>query len=134
VRRFRRDVRAGGRPLSIATAAAVVASLSVSCAAAMSPMAPVVTPDGVRFIFVHPDAQSVTLTGSFNQWSTSSHALTRARSAAVWTVVVPLPPGEHLFMYVVDGIRWISPEVAEDFVDDGFGVKNGVVVVRPNER
>jgi 1,4-alpha-glucan branching enzyme len=97
-------------------------------------MAPVVTPDGVRFVFVHPDAQSVTLTGSFNQWSTSSHALTRSRSAAVWTVVVPLPPGEHLFMYVVDGIRWISPEVAEDFVDDGFGVKNGVVVVRPNGR
>jgi hypothetical protein len=36
-------------------------------------------------------------------------------------------------MYVVDG-KWISPEMAEDFVDDGFGVKNGVVVVRPNER
>jgi hypothetical protein len=35
-------------------------------------------------------------------------------------------------MYVVDGIQWISPEVAEDFVDDGFGVKNGVVVVRPS--
>jgi hypothetical protein len=113
-------------------AAALVAGVSASCAAALVPTAPVVTRDGVRFVLVHSSAHSVTLTGSFNQWSTSSHALTRDQSSGVWSVVVPLPPGEYLFMYVVDGIQWISPEVAEDFVDDGFGVKNGVVVVRPS--
>ena len=30
-------------------------------------------------------------------------------SRGVWTIVVQLPPGEHLFMYVVDGTQWISP-------------------------
>jgi hypothetical protein len=34
-------------------------------------------------------------------------------------------------MYIVDGDSWISPPYAEDYVDDGFGAKNGVVVVRP---
>lgn len=120
------------RRLLLAIATAIGAGLSASCAAAIVQTAPVVTHDGVRFVFVHPGAHSVTLTGSFNEWSTSSHALARDQSSGVWTVVVPLPPGEYLFMYVVDGIQWISPEVAEDFVDDGFGVKNGVVVVRPS--
>ena len=48
-------------------------------------------------------------------------------------LVVALPPGEHAFMYVVDGAAWLSPPAAEDYVDDGFGSRNGVVVVRPTE-
>jgi len=55
------------------------------------------------------------------------------RSGTVWTAVVTLPPGEHLFVFVVDG-QWVVPPVAEDYVDDGFGSKNGVVIVRPRER
>ena len=43
---------------------------------------------------------------------------------------MPLPPGEYLFMYIVDGTRWLSPPAAEDYVDDGFGAWNGVLVVR----
>jgi hypothetical protein len=34
-------------------------------------------------------------------------------------------------MFVIDGERWITPPLADDFVDDGFGSRNGVVVVRP---
>ena len=113
----------------VATLAAVV---SVSCAT-LAPAAPVVTPAGVRFVLMYPEARSVSLAGSFNEWSTSSHPLTRERSRGVWTVVVALPPGEHLFMYVVDGTQWVTP-LAKDYVDDGFGSKNGVVVVRPKER
>jgi hypothetical protein len=49
-------------------------------------------------------------------------------------IVVPLPPGEHQFMYVVEGTQWVSPPHADDYVDDGFGTRNGIVVVTPNER
>ncbi len=118
--------------LSRAFAAAVVAAMvSASCAGRISPAAPVVTPAGVRFVLMNPDARGVALAGSFNQWSAASHPLAREGSRGVWTIVVALPPGEHLFMYVVDGTQWISPPVAEDYADDGFGAKNGVVVVRP---
>lgn len=115
----------------VATIAAVV---SVSCAARIAPAPPVVTPAGVRFVLMHPEARSVALAGSFNQWSASSHPLAREGSRGVWTVVVALSPGEHLFMYLVNGTEWVSPPLAEDYVDDGFGSKNGVVVVRPTER
>ena len=92
------------------------------------------TPSGVRFSLVRPDATSVALAGPFNQWSASAHLLSRDGTKGVWTLVVPLPPGEHLFMYVVNGTQWVTPPLADDFVDDGFGAKNGVVIVRPTER
>jgi len=31
---------------------------------------------------------------------------------------------------LIDGTRWITPPLAEDFVTDGFGQANGVVIVR----
>jgi 1,4-alpha-glucan branching enzyme len=105
-----------------------------ACAARLTPAQPVVTAAGVRFSFAHPTARSVTLAGSFNQWSIASNPLAPVKTAGVWTAVVPLPPGEHLFMYVVDGTEWVTPPLAEDYVDDGFGSRNGVVVVRPQVR
>ena len=114
-------------------AAAFAAIVAASCAAAIVPAAPVVMPAGVRFEIVRPEARSVAVAGSFNQWSAAANLLRRAGSHGLWSLVVPLPPGEHHFMYVVNGTEWISP-VAEDYVDDGFGSKNGVVVVRTKER
>src|SRR5262245_5729386 len=115
------------RVRSIAVAAALTLS-SASCATTMAPAAPVVTPAGVRFVLMRAEATSVAVAGSFNQWSASSHPLVRANG--LWTIFVPLPPGEHAFMYVVNGTEWVSPPLAEDYVDDGFGAKNGIVVVR----
>lgn len=112
-------------------AAALAAVVNGSCAGTMRPAPPVGTPAGVRFVLMHPGARSVAVAGSFNRWSPSSHPLARQRGA--WTGVVTLPPGEHLFMYVVDGAEWVSPPLADYYVDDGFGAKNGVVVVRPTE-
>jgi len=109
----------------------VAAIVGASCAATIRPAAPVVTPAGVRFVLMSSDAHTVALAGSFNQWSASANPLVRQGSGGVWTLVVPLPPGEHLFMYILDGTQWISPPFAEDYVDDGFGARNGVVVVRP---
>jgi 1,4-alpha-glucan branching enzyme len=107
------------------------AVVSASCAAAMADRAPIETQDGVRFTLVNAAARSVSVAGNFNEWSAAANPL--ARSGKVWTVVVTLPPGEHLFMFIVDG-KWIVPPLAEDYVDDGLGSRNGVVIVRPRER
>ena len=114
--------------------AIVAAIMSASCAGAIGPAAPIVTPSGVRFVLLEREARSVALAGSFNEWSTSTHQLVRNGSSGVWTVLVPLPPGEHRFMYVVDDTQWLSPPLAEYYVDDGFGAKDGIVVVRAKER
>jgi 1,4-alpha-glucan branching enzyme len=120
--------REGGRSFRAVLGAAVA---SVSCAAAMADRAPIETPDGVRFTFANAAATSVSVAGNFNEWSATANPL--ARSGKVWTAVVTLPPGEHLFMYIVDG-KWMVPPLAEEYADDGFGSRNGVVIVRPRER
>lgn len=113
--------------------AAFAIVVTASCATTAPPPEPVLTPDGVRFALTHPGARSVAVAGSFNQWSASSHPLAQAEPGGPWTAIVALPPGEHLFMYVVDG-EWLSPPRAEYYRDDGFGAKNGVVAVGPNGR
>ncbi len=50
--------------------------------------------------------------------------------ASLWSIDMPLAAGEHTFMYVIDGVRWMTPPHAEDFVTDGFGHTNGIVIVR----
>jgi 1,4-alpha-glucan branching enzyme len=82
----------------------------------------------VRFSLEQPAAHAVAVAGTFNGWSRTAHPMTRDGARGHWTAVIALPPGEHLFMYVVDG-AWVTPPQATDFVDDGFGARNGVVVV-----
>jgi len=102
--------------------------LVVSACAARASLAPLVTPDGVRFQVEQPAARTVAVAGTFNGWSITSHPMRPDASRRRWTATVSLPPGEHLFMYVVDG-SWVTPPQAADYVDDGFGARNGVVVV-----
>lgn len=54
----------------------------------------------------------------------------RAGDRGLWVTEVALRPGEYTFMYVVDDNEWLAPPLAEDFVLDGFGQTNGVVIVR----
>lgn len=110
--------------------AAVVAVLAApACAARLRPAAPAVTAAGVRFVVVQPDATTVAVAGTFNEWSASAHPMTRASARGVWTATLPLSAGDHHFMYVVDGTQWISPPHADDYADDGFGAMNGVISV-----
>ncbi len=82
---------------------------------------------GVLFRLKHPSASSVAVAGDFNGWSETSHPMTR--QSEVWSRVVPLPPGDYLFMYVVDGSQWLAPRNAPELVPDGFGGMNGKVTV-----
>ena len=96
--------------------------LAGSHAAANDPSA------AVLFSVSMPEARSVAVAGSFNGWSPIAHPMRNA--GGQWSVSIPLPAGEHKFMYVIDGKTWITPPDADEFVDDGFGQINGVIVVR----
>ncbi len=99
------------------------------CAKAMGPERPRATPEGVRFTLSAPGAKAVCLVGSFNGWVKSATPMA-VGNGDLWSVVVPLKEGEYPFMYVIDEGQWITPPHADDFVTDGFGQTNGIVVVR----
>ncbi len=85
----------------------------------------------VRFELVAPTADRVFLAGSFNDWQADGVQLTRNAETGVWTGTVPLRPGEHQYMFVIDGAEWIPDPDAHAQVDEGFGQTNSVIVVGP---
>lgn len=85
----------------------------------------------VRFELTAPDAGQVALAGSFNGWSDTSTFFTQDAETGVWSVTVPLAPGEHEYLFVIDGDRWIPDPEAHALVDDGFGNLNSMLVVGP---
>ena len=106
------------------------AAVVSACAATIMPELPKSVTGGMRFTLSAPEAKTVYVVGSFNGWVKGATPMKRAGDTGVWVAEVALRPGEHTFMYVVDGNKWVAPPLAEDFVTDGFGQTNGVVVVR----
>jgi len=76
-----------------------------------------------------PEAHQVAVAGTFNKWKADAHMLTKQENG-VWTVSIRLKPGEHSYMFVVDGKAWVTDPNAETYRDDGFGNKNAVMRVR----
>ncbi len=85
----------------------------------------------VRFEFRAPEARSVSLAGSFNDWNGETTPLVKNRTTSVWSVTVPLAPGEHQYLFMIDAEQWVPDPRAHAQVDDGFGQKNSVLTVGP---
>ena len=85
---------------------------------------------GIRFTLSAPVAKTVCVVGSFNGWVKGAMPMKRTGERGLWVAEAPLQTGEHTFMYLVNDNEWVAPPLAEDFVTDGFGLTNGVVVVR----
>ncbi len=85
----------------------------------------------VRFEFPAPEARSVSLAGSFNDWNGEATPLVKNPATSVWSVTVRLAPGEHQYLFVIDAEQWVADPRAHAQVDDGFGQKNSVLTVGP---
>ncbi len=81
----------------------------------------------VRLTFVDPAAQRVSVAGDFNKWRTDSHVMKRENGT--WAIDLPLKPGVHTYMFIVDNRHWVTDPHAESYRDDGFGFRNAVMRV-----
>src|SRR5438132_11007918 len=87
-----------------------------------------------QFVGRFPEAQSVHVVGTFNDWRPGSIALEDQDHDGVWRATVVLPAGTYEYMFVVDGERWVPDHLAERLVADDFGRENSIVIVRPARR
>ena len=87
-----------------------------------------------QFVGRFPGARSVEVVGSFTDWRPGVIPLQDDDHDGVWQAEVVLPAGEHEYMFVVDGERWVPDPLADRYVDDGFGGQNGVIIVQPGNR
>src|SRR5687768_12063335 len=83
----------------------------------------------VQFELSAPQASQVALVGSFNEWNPVATPLRRDSSTGKWIVSLRLPPGRHVYAFVVDGDVKSDPS-APRTADDDFGSANSVVLVR----
>jgi hypothetical protein len=99
---------------------------------------PVAPPPGAQegvaqFVGHFPGARSVEVVGSFNDWQRGTLPLRDEDHDGIWHGAVVLPTGQHEYMFVVDGERWVADPLAGRYVDDGFGAgrQNALLIVRP---
>jgi hypothetical protein len=82
---------------------------------------------GGRLIIVAPAAETVDAMGDFTDWQPTPLVRT---AEGRWEYPRPVPAGVHQFNVRLSGGAWIVPNGASA-VDDGFGGRTGLVVVRP---
>jgi 1,4-alpha-glucan branching enzyme len=88
----------------------------------------------VQFVLDAPGAVSVAVSGDFNEWDRGAHRLDDPDGDGVWTGRVPVRPGIHEYMFVIDGERWVTDPGAQRYADDGFGNRNAVLAVPEPDR
>jgi hypothetical protein len=84
-----------------------------------------------EFRMMEPDAQQVALAGDFNGWNAASTPMHRDRQSGLWRVSVTLPPGRHLYSYVVNGRRWVIDSLAPSVDLGELGPANVLALAEP---
>jgi hypothetical protein len=83
----------------------------------------------VQFRLESGDARQVSLAGTFTGWQPTLEL--NETEPGVWTALVPLEPGVHDYVFVVDGTRWMPDPNAPQQVDDSFGGTNSRISLPP---
>ena len=116
------------RPAWSLAFAALVAALTLFTAGDEGPE--LAEHEGIaQFVGRFPEAQSVHVVGTFNDWRPGSIKLEDQDHDGVWRASVVLPAGTYEYMFVVDGERWVPDHLAERLVADNFGRENSIVIV-----
>jgi|GEM_PF-835467 len=81
-----------------------------------------------RFSISAPGAARVSLVGDFNQWRPGITPLHRVDEGGSWEVRLALPPGRHVYAFVVDG-KLVADPSAPRAGEDDFGFPNSVALI-----
>lgn len=87
--------------------------------------------EGNKILFHHHDdrAESVTLTGDFNEWKEDSISFTR-RTDGLWRAEIPCQPsGKYRYKFIVNRDRWIEDASHGYKEEDGFGGFNSILMI-----
>ena len=77
-----------------------------------------------------PEAGSVYVSGSFNEWAIDE-SCRMTRKDGVWVARLPLEQGQYRYQFVVDG-RWQPDPQNDRSIPNGFGDMNSVIEVGAN--
>jgi len=116
-------------PASLMSFTALAASLAVALKVFLFAPSPVEEVDKHRFVVYVPDAQKVSVTGSFSQWQSIDM---KPVGNGYWHITLPLKKGEYVYNYVVDENKKMPDPAAPAKQIDDFGGENSVLMVGDN--
>ena len=79
------------------------------------------------FKLAAPQASSVYLAGSFNDWDTSARPL-KIDAKGVWKTILTLTPGQYEYRYIVDG-QWQNDPTCDNLQENLYGTTNCTVEI-----
>ena len=80
----------------------------------------------VEFRLSMPQARTVAVVGTFNNWDTKRTPMQKEGTG--WKATIALAPGRYEYRFVADG-QWLSDPSAKESVGNDFGSTNSVLVV-----
>lgn len=89
----------------------------------------------VEFSCLAPEAKSVFVAGTFNDWKPDATPLHNHLPNGKWAVSLPLPRGHHEYKFVIDGQWCCEPGCEREYsgcpkcVPNDFGTMNRVLEV-----
>jgi hypothetical protein len=86
-------------------------------------------PVAVQFVLDARRATSVSVVGDFNAWDGTAAPLVRDSITGVWSALVNVTPGRHVYAFLVDGSRWTLDPRAPRAKDSDFGTEQSVMIV-----
>ncbi len=90
-------------------------------------VSPELGPVPTQFVYANPRAREVHIIGDFNGWGATSSPMVRG-PGGVWSVIQPIVPGRHLYVFVVDDSVMLDPRAASAH-DPDYGAPRSVIIV-----
>jgi hypothetical protein len=72
--------------------------------------------------------REVTVAGDFNGWDAHATPMQREGTSDTWKTSIALPPGRHVYSFVVDGTEWVIDPLAPRAELDELGPANVIAV------
>jgi len=93
------------------------------------PPGKIAQPGAERVFFqrLFPQAEHVSLAGSFNNWQPSAAPLKNIGGGR-WALELMLKPGRYEYRFIIDG-NWSDDPLGHTFVANPFGTRNCVLLV-----
>jgi 1,4-alpha-glucan branching enzyme len=104
-----------------------VEAVKAETAPAATPAPTAAKANHVSLELVRPDAKTVCVAGSFNEWKPEKTPLVPLGNGR-WAGQLAVRPGRHEYLFVVDG-QWMPDPNARETVQNPFGGRNSVLVV-----
>jgi len=87
----------------------------------------------ITFRLYAPEAENVSIAGSFNDWNVSSHPMKRSQKREngyiYWLLPMRLQPGIYQYLFFVDG-QYRNDPASNQYIPNEFGSLNNVVEVQ----